>query len=353
MRPERFNLTGDYSISRVINGCWQLSEGHSLKHNLDMEDIMRAFFMLVEQGFTTFDCADIYTGVEETIGRFVKQLKNASSLSSDDIQIHTKYVPDINFLQDVDFAYTEKIIDRSLKRLNRDILDVVQFHWWDYEVPGCLETAGHLLKLKEKGKIRNLAVTNFDTEHLAELVEAGIPIVSCQSQYSVFDRRPEKTLLEYCRQHNIALLCYGTLSGGFLSDKWIGKELGNNLTDPETRSQVKYLQVIEDTLGPVGYRELLLLLDSIAKKHGVKIAQVATNYILSRHGVGAAIIGIRNSSHVEANARIFSFSLSDAETAEIDTFLNRYPLLPGEPFGLERTVGSKYRDIMKMNLNDK
>ena len=345
---QRYELTKGYYINRVINGCWQLSEGHSLKGNLDFSDVMKAFHMLVDRGFTTFDCADIYTGAEEFIGKFVNELKGGHGVSPDAIQIHTKYVPDIDLLSKVDYTYTEKIIDRSLVRLNRDVLDLVQFHWWDYDVPGCLETAADLVRLKEKGKIRNIGVTNFDTKHLEELVDAGIPVISIQSQYSVFDRRPEKALLDYCKKNNISLLCYGTLSGGFLAEKWMGQPQGQ----PETRSQVKYLQVIEDSLGWDGYQELLKLLKGIADDHQVGISNVATKYILSQAGVGAAIVGVRNSRHVGANARIFEFELLPEEIDAIRKLIGRYPILDGEPFELERTVGSKYRNIMKMNLNE-
>jgi len=345
---ERFELAEDYTISRVINGTWQLSEGHSLKTKLDMQDVMKAFHLLAERGFTTFDCADIYTGTEELLGEFLTELKGGSTLSPHDIQIHTKYVPDINLLDEVDYNYTEKIIDRSLKRQKRDVLDLVQFHWWDFDVPGYLETAGDLLKLKEKGKIRNIALTNFDTKHLSEIVDAGIPIVSCQNQYSVFDRRVEKELLQYSKRNDIALLCYGTLSGGLLAEKWIGAEK----VDPDNRSHVKYLQVIEETLGWNGYQKLLLLLESIAEKHSVNIAHVATKYILSQEGVGASIIGVRNSRHVESNAQIFSFELDTTDIDQITQFLSNYSILEGEPFELERTVDSKFRNIMKMNLNE-
>mgnify|MGYP001121570485 CR=1 FL=1 len=345
---ERFELAKDYTINRVINGCWQLSEGHSLETKLDMKDVMKAFYMLSEKGFTTFDCADIYTGTEEFLGEFLTELKTGSTLSPHDIQVHTKYVPDINLLREVDYSYTEKIIDRSLKRQKRDVLDLVQFHWWDYNVPGYVETAGDLLKLKEKGKIRNIGVTNFDTKHLAELIDAGIPVVSCQSQYSVFDRRPEKELLDYCKSKGISLLCYGTLSGGMLAEKWIGQ----TSIQPETRSHVKYFQVIEDTLGWDDYQELLLLLKRIATKHSVKVSQIATKYILNQQGVGASIIGVRNSRHVESNAQIFTFELDKSDMNEIKQFLDKYPIVEGEPFELERTIGSKYRNIMKMNLNE-
>ena len=213
---EKIELTDGYKINRVINGCWQLSEGHTIKNDLDFGDVMRAFHMLAERGFTTFDCGDIYTGVEEFLGKFVLELKNGSGVSPADIQIHTKYVPDLDMLDKVDFQYTEKIIDRSLKRLNRDVLDMVQFHWWDYDVPGCVETAGYLCRLKEKGKIRNISVTNFDTAHLAELVDAGIPVVTSQTQYSVFDRRPEKGYLDYLKQHHIprtGIVCEQRING--------------------------------------------------------------------------------------------------------------------------------------------
>jgi aryl-alcohol dehydrogenase-like predicted oxidoreductase len=342
----RYELVPGYSISRIINGCWQLSEGHSLQSPLDFKDVMRAFHMLVEQGFTTFDCADIYTGVEEFIGKFVKELKRSGT--DDTIQIHTKYVPDINLLSAVDYAYTEKIIDRSLTRLNREVLDVVQFHWWDYDTPGCLETAGHLSRLREKGKIRHIGVTNFDTEHFSEMVEAGIPVASFQTQYSMFDRRPEKKLRDYCQKKGVALLCYGTLSGGFLSERWLGK----TNRQPETRSQVKYSQVIEDTLGWDGFQELLILLADIAQKYGATISNVATQYILNQPDVGAAIVGVRNSRHTAANAQTFTFTLDATDMKTIRSYLDKYPILEGEPFELERTPGCKYRNIMKMNLNE-
>jgi len=263
--------------------------------------------------------------------------------------VHTKYVPDINMLAEVDFAYTEGIIDRCLKRQNKEFLDLVQFHWWDYDVPGYLDTAWDLVRLQEKGKIRHIGVTNMDTAHLRELVEAGIPVISSQSQYSVFDRRVERGYADYCADHGISLLCYGTLSGGFLSRRWMGKtEMG----EPETRSQIKYMQVIEDTLGWEGYQKLLPLLASIGDAHGVSISNVATKYILGRKSVAAAIVGIRNSKHVRDNAQIFQFALTEEENEAIRSFLADYPTLEGEPFQLERTVGSKYRNIMHMNINE-
>ena len=351
MKPEVYELSPGYTIPRVLNGCWQLSLGHSLNGPLDMEDVKKAFYLLKESGFNTFDCADIYTGAEEFIGEFIGELKRDGDYREEDIQIHTKYVPDLEYLSKVDMDFTRSIIERSIHRLGKTYLDVVQFHWWDYEVPGMVQTALDLQKLKEEGLIQNVSVTNFDTEHLKILVDAGVQVASCQTQYSLFDRRTEKKLQAYCVENDIPLICYGTLAGGFLSKKYLGK--GYEEIVPETRSQVKYLQIIEDSLGWDGYQKLLLLLQGIAEKHGVEISHVATRYILDQEGVAAAVIGIRNSAHVLDNRKIFSFSLTDEERKKIRNFIDTYPTPEGEPFELERTVGSKYRNIMHMNINKK
>jgi aryl-alcohol dehydrogenase-like predicted oxidoreductase len=350
MQAEKYTFSDNYRISRVLNGCWQLSLGHSLNGPLDFADVKKAFYQLRERGFTTFDCADIYTGAEEFIGSFISELKQDPDFREEDIQIHTKYVPDLEYLSKVDYGFTRSIIERSLQRLNKKQLDVVQFHWWDYEVDGMVKTASYLQQLKEEGLIGHVSVTNFDTEHLKMLVDAGIEITSCQAQYSFFDRRVEKGLQAYCLANDIPLICYGTLAGGFLSSRYLGKQ--REEITPETRSQVKYLQVIEDSLGWSGYQQLLKLLEEIAEHHGVAISQVATRFVLQQQAVAAAVIGVRNSRHVDDNVRIFSFSLTEEELNRLREFVDRYPILPGEPFELERTIGSKYRNIMHMNINE-
>ncbi len=350
MKAERFTFSDGYSIPRVLNGCWQLSLGHSLDGPLDFGDIRKAFHDLKERGFTAFDCADIYTGAEEFIGEFIAGLRKDPAYREEDLQIHTKYVPDLEYLSKVDYDFTRSIIERSLSRLNRTFLDAVQFHWWDYETDGMVKTASYLQQLKQEGLIRHVSVTNFDTDHLKMLVDAGIEITSCQAQYSFFDRRVEKRLQAYCRDNDIPLICYGTLAGGFLSEKYLGRQEDEIVS--ETRSQVKYLQVIEDSLGWDGYQELLRILKEIADAHQVQIPQVATRFILEQEAVAAAVIGIRNSRHVADNEKIFSFTLSDEEKNRLREYIDRFPVLPGEPFQLERTVGSRYRNIMHMNINE-
>lgn len=337
----RTRLSNGYELNQVINGCWQLSQGHALGSSIDLEDTKRAFYELCDNGLNSFDCADIYTGVEEFIGEFIKE-------SGREVKVHTKYVPDLDCLDKVTFEFTEAVVDRGLKRLNKERLEIVQYHWWDYQVPGMVDVAEHLVRLQEKGKIQHIGTTNFDVENLKKLVDAKIPVVSAQAQYSIFDRRPEKGFAKYCKENDIALLCYGTLSGGYLSDKYLGMKINS----ADNRSQVKYLQVIEDTVGVEGYPVLLELLNIVAKKYNASISNVASKYILSKEAVSAAIIGVRSSRHVKSNLQLFDFDLDEEDIKLIDDFLKEYPNLAGEPFELERTIGSKYRNIMRMNINE-
>ena len=187
----RSDLTPAYSISQVLKGGWQLSEGHgSAVDEIQAIEDMRSF---VEAGITTFDCADIYTGVEELIGKFLKKYKSAfESGELPAVQVHTKCVPDLDRLPTLTKAYTEALVDRSLKRIGVERLDLVQFHWWDLSIPGYLELARHLVELQKAGKIHYLGVTNFDAVHLREILDEGVQVVSTQVQYSVLDRRPEE-----------------------------------------------------------------------------------------------------------------------------------------------------------------
>ncbi len=347
MTVEKYALTDDYQISRVINGGWQLSSGHALQNELDMDNAYHAFARLLDEGFNTFDCADIYTGVEEFIGKLVASRK--ADIGHDDIQVHTKFVPDMDALAQVDEQYVERIITRSLKRLNKERLDLVQFHWWDYAVPGFVEAAGYLVRLQEKGLIRHIATTNFDTPHLKLLLDAGIPVVSNQIQYSVLDRRPEKQMVQLCQQTGVKLICYGSLAGGFLAEKWLGQKRPERF---ENRSLVKYDLVIEDAMGWDAYQELLQQLNQFAQKYHCSIANIAARYVLQKNSVAAVIIGTRSARHIESNKKVFSFALSDTEINTINQYLNHFSGLDGEPFELERLAGCKHREIMKMNLAD-
>ena len=164
-----------YRISSLIVGGWQLSRGHR-QAPVDEEALFRDLARMARAGWTTFDCADIYSGVEDLFGRFQKT--HAASLREDgiELQFHTKYVPDRDDLDSLTRDSVQRIIDRSMRRLRVERLDLVQFSWWDYEVPGYVEAARWLEDLRAAGKIRHVGATNFDAPRTAEMLAAGVPL---------------------------------------------------------------------------------------------------------------------------------------------------------------------------------
>lgn len=349
---KRIEIGDGYSISRVINGGWQLSEGHILQGRIDFDAVHRAMLELVQAGLTTFDCADIYTGVEERIGEFIAAYVRQGG-SPDEVQVHTKYVPDRASLASLTERDTRSGIERSLKRLRVDRLDLVQFHWWDYRVPGYLETLALLDKMRGEGKIRCIGLTNFDTKRTAEIVASGIPVRTIQVQYSLLDRRPANYLAPYCAKQGVKILAYGSLAGGFLSAKWLDKPRPTELDSLDNRSLVKYYLMIEEFGGWDAFQELLRLLCKIGEKHGVSPSLVAQRWVLERDGVAAIIVGLRSEGHIRENQRVFSLELDEADRELLADFLAAHPGAAGDTYDLERVEGGVHAAIIKTDLNKK
>jgi aryl-alcohol dehydrogenase-like predicted oxidoreductase len=339
---ETIELAPGYRIPRIVRGGWQLAGGHG---DVDADEAVRDMRTFVDAGLNTFDCADIYTGVEAMYGRFNARERAAGRAP---LQVHTKFVPDFDDLARVDEAYVRRIVTRSLERLQASRLDLVQFHWWDYAVPGCVPTALLLARLQREGLIAHLGGTNFDTPHTQAMLDAGVPLVSMQVQYSVLDRRPARALVPLCRARGMQLLCYGALAGGFLTDAWLGRPEPADLTN---RSLVKYRLVIDDFGGWAVFQQLLRALRAIADRHRVSIAAVATRWVLQREGVAAAIVGARYARHLPDTLSVFRFALDAEDDARLAPILQAHPGPEGDTYTLERDKVGRHGRIMKYNLN--
>jgi len=336
----RTRLAPGYSIATVINGCWQLTPDHG-GGPASEADIFNMFSELVEHGFTTFDCADIYTGVEDLIGRFRRRLPDP-----DRIQVHTKLVPDKSTLRQLTASRVDAVIDRSLQRLGVDCLDLVQFHWWDYRVAGLELVTERLLKAQQAGKIRLLGATNFDTAHIRDLLRSGVPLVSLQTQYSLLDRRPEKHMTALSEESGVALLPYGVLAGGFLSEKYLGARapLASN------RSLTKYRLIIGETGGWHAFQDLLQVLSRIAGKHGVTIGLVAARWVLGQAAVKAIILGTGTSSRASQNVKLAELELDAEDLHAIQRQLARQSIPAGDMYDLERDESGVHARIIKTDL---
>ena len=341
----RVALAPGYTISRVLKGGWQLAAGHGAIDPTSALDDMDRF---AGAGITTFDCADIYTGVEALIGSWLAR-RRALGVNEPPIQIHTKYVPDLDRLPTHARADVVRGVDRSLSRLRVERLDLVQLHWWDYDVPGYVEAAAWLDELRVAGKIRHVGLTNFDLLRLRDIVAAGVPIASHQVQYSVLDRRPAAAMADFCAAHGIGLLCYGSVAGGFLSGRYL--RMAAPPAPLENRSLVKYRLIIEEFGGWDRYQQMLAALDAIAQRHGAGIGAVAIRWLLDQPGVSAAIVGARHAAHLEQIAQACALMLDADDRAAIAAVQAVSAGPVGDVYALERAKGGPHASVMRYTLN--
>jgi aryl-alcohol dehydrogenase-like predicted oxidoreductase len=307
------------TICRLLNGLWQVSGGHGAINPQTAIPEMLAYH---DAGFVTWDLADHYGPAEDFIGQFRKLLMNEHGAEAlQQMSAFTKWVPRPERMTR---QVVEAAINVSLTRMQVETLDLLQFHWWDYGNPAYMDALRHLSDLQQAGKIRHLALTNFDTERLKIIVEGGIKIVSNQVQFSLVDRRPEAKMIPFCEQHGITLLTYGTYCGGLLSEKYLG------MTEPaygqlSTVSLRKYMGMIQAWGGWRLFQELLRVLKQIADKHEVSIANVAVRYILDQPAVAGVIVGTRLgiAEHRGDNARVFDFRLDAADIQAIEAVTQR------------------------------
>jgi aryl-alcohol dehydrogenase-like predicted oxidoreductase len=313
----RFPFTADLSICRILNGMWQVSGAHGA---IDPARAVAAMEAYHDAGFTTWDLADHYGPAEDLIGNFRRRFAarhGAERLA--EIQAFTKWVPSPG-------AMTRRVVEDaigvSLRRMGVQRLDLLQFHWWDYRDARYLDALRHLADLQQDGKIRHLALTNFDTGRLAVIAGHGIRVVSNQVQYSLVDRRPAAKMAAFCAEHGITLLTYGTILGGLLSEKYLGRpEPGRG--ELTTASLQKYKQMIDAWGGWALFQELLAALKKIADRHAVSIANVGTRYVLDRPAVAGVIVGARLglAEHIADNARTFEVALDAEDHAALEPVL--------------------------------
>ncbi|WP_432514732.1 aldo/keto reductase [Kineococcus sp. SYSU DK001] len=338
MTTPRTQLRPGYTTPVVIKGNWQIADDHSTAVG-DDDAVYEHLAAFVDAGIDTLDCGDIYYGVEERIGRFIERYRRERGrAAADRISVHTKFIPaflEEEGLRDLDRATIVQTIDRSLSRLKVESLDLVQLHWWNYDVPGNVEAALVLQDLVQAGKIRHVGGTNYNVTELARMVDAGVDVVVNQVQYSLTDRRPANGLSRYCADNGIHLVAYGSMAGGLFSEKWLG------IPDPgepnfENVSLDKYYRIIVDFGGWDLFQELLRALKTVADRHGVSIPVVASRWVLDQPAVAAVIQGARHARHLAANLRIAELELTAADHDLLNPVLDRATGPAGDAYDLDR-----------------
>ncbi|MCO5607300.1 hypothetical protein L7F22_061493 [Adiantum nelumboides] len=326
----RFSDGSPTEFSPYICGCYSLAGGHGYIYERDFTDAMELY---ARAGFSTFDTADIYGPSEGICGKFLANWKSMKENSPNLSQVHifTKYVPNV-FSNKPNYAYVERSVRKSLNEIGVSKLDLVQLHWWDYSMRGMLDVALALTELREKGLITSIGTTNMSTEALSKIVDAGVPVVSNQVQFSLLDRRPLRQMLPYCKERDIKLFAYGPLTGGVLTNRYLSSQLVL-----KTSSLRMYSRILKEAGGEKYWRKLLGVLSDVAKRKAVSIATISLRWVLQQ-GPFYPIVGMTSGDHYNDNLKAFSVSLDEADLAQINEILQESKGPKGDCYELERNM---------------
>ncbi|MEA2707657.1 MAG: hypothetical protein QOF78_258 [Phycisphaerales bacterium] len=316
--------TSDLKISPIIFGAWAI--GGWMWGGQDQADSIEAIRASIDNGVTTIDTAAIYgMGFSEQI--VAKGIRG----KRDKVQLATKCGMRWDSLAEGDQgsdpwpqkdnegndvvirknARPASIVyecEQSLKRLQTDHIDLYQIHWPDVSTP-VEDSMRAMVKLKEQGKIRAIGVSNYDVEWLRN-AEKVTKIASNQPPYSLMQRKIEKEILPYCREHKIGVIVYSPLERGLLTGK-VPPE--RKFPDGDHRAEHKFFtpemrQKVLDALATI---------KPIADKHKASFAQLAINWTIHEPGITAALVGARNAEQATHNAGAMKFTLTEPERKQI------------------------------------
>ncbi|KAI1472224.1 aldo/keto reductase [Daldinia caldariorum] len=282
--PERFLAMekvwlGSSGAPRLFNGLWQVSSPSWGSGSAQSQEA--ALLHAVEHGLTATDMADHYGDAELIYGDFRSKL--APEIRSTTYAA-TKWCIFSPVPEPITTTFVLNAVRERCRRL-RGRVDLLQFHWYDYEDKAYLNVLAELVRITKSHPelVSAIGLCNFDSEHVEEsckylIAETGsVGIVSNQIQFSLVDARPLRKMTRYFDM----ILSWGT---------W--KE----------------------------FQALLESLSTTAHKHGVSLTNVATRWVLQQPAVGAVIVGTRLgiSDHVAENLKVFEFELDDSDMYNIN-----------------------------------
>jgi aryl-alcohol dehydrogenase-like predicted oxidoreductase len=304
-------------VSRVVFGAMALGPSQDPQRRIDT---IRA---AIDAGITSLDTAPLYDygGSEELLGRAIRGLRDRVQILTkvglrwDDPSGHGQVLYSFRDAQGREQAVRRNSrpdsisleVERSLRRLGVDVLDLVQVHHPDPDTP-IADTMGALTDLLRQGKLRAIGVSNYDAAQMSEAQAAlgGIPLASNQVHYSLLERWPEREVLPCARERRIGVLAYSPLEQGLLSGH-VGREPPGR-SDPRSGNPRFHKRNL-DRVYPAVERGLF----PISRARGATVAQIALAFLLAQPGVASVVVGASTIDQALANAGAASLVLRSDE----------------------------------------
>jgi aryl-alcohol dehydrogenase-like predicted oxidoreductase len=325
MEYRPFGHTG-MQVSAVGFGCWELGGQYG---HYDEQEVINAVHRALDLGINCFDTAEGYG-----FGRSEALLARALGSRRKEVILVTKfgiYQQEGKWVRDSTRQQALAAIERSLRALETDYVDVYLIHWPDRQTP-FEEPMQALEEIVQSGKARFVGVSNFKAEEIATCMATRRVDVG-QYGYHLFDRRMERDVFPYCQEQGIGVMAYGSLAHGLLTGAFTpqttfaendwrrgGRAFGLSLFTPENFP--KNLAVVEE-------------LKAIAAQHGKTVLDLALRWVLTNPAVSVGLVGFRRPEEVDGALGALDWSLSSAEQQQIDAAFARHGVDPAPPVWLE------------------
>ncbi len=292
-------------VSDQIFGCWAI--GGTYFTGAEDEKSVAAIREAIESGITSLDTAYIYGKghSEQIVARSIKGYDRSK------LTLITKLWKDW-----MPKDLVETACDQSLKDLDTDYIDVYFIHYpSDTGVP-IADTMEAMMKLKEKGKIRCIGVSNFSKDQLIEACKYG-QIDVIQPCYSLVWRFLDLEEMDYCIENQIGVISYCTLAQGILTGKF-NKETRFPKEDGRSRVPLFQSPYYEGAL------DVTEKLRPFAEKYGVTLAQLSIRWVMQKNGITAPIVGAKNPAQVQDNVKASNFVISKEDFAAMDAISREF-----------------------------
>ena len=315
----RYKLLGnsDLNLSVVGFGTWPISGSGWVGSwgTQDDRESVRTIIAAYEAGVNWIDTAPDY-GIghsEEVVGMALREMIEKPYIAT---KVGLHWDENGSRFQSLSRETVMGEVENSLRRLGIETIDLYQIHWpLKGDDEQTLEGWDAISRLVEQGKVRYAGLSNC-TVDLMRKAQAIHPITSLQPPYNMLQREIEEEILPFCAEHNIGVVCYGTLVKGILTGKY-NLETIKNFADDDHRRSDRLFQ--EPRFSAV--LDLVARLQPIAGRNGISLAQLAIAWVLRRREVTAAIVGAKSPAQIQETAKAGNWTLSEADTAEIDRYL--------------------------------
>jgi aryl-alcohol dehydrogenase-like predicted oxidoreductase len=280
--------------------------------NVEKTDLINAVKTAVDSGINFFDTADTYG-----LGESERTLSEALGSRLNDVVITTKFgvrVENGKTFYDNSKEYVFKAVEQSLKRLNREYIDLYQVHYRDGVTP-LQDVAETLEILKKQGKIRYYGLSNVHNEDAEELkaFNKENPFVSFQDEYSLACRKNEREMLRFRDEFLMTPFTWGSLGQGILSGKY---DKNCKFESNDRRSREIYVNFHGEKL--LKNLEIVEVLKEIASARNKSVSSVAIRWILDYLKNSVVIVGAKSPKQVIQNAEALGWTLSKEEVDKLE-----------------------------------